>query len=228
MNISCRGKITISTTTKTTRPSSSDDAAPEDKSTGEMVNMIRTYELMFVQEDFEPGQSFFSVTFNKTLVQNGNIPSQLQQQQHHQRRPSLTAESPLHETAGTPQLHHATLHHQDKGLMLSGHYACLRSSDLGTVRVHLPPGILTGELSPQFITGSSGTADTTSSPFRRKHSAAHLLSVDPSALPSLIPGDELFARAQPTSASAGQASFSADPASRDQFFASLLDANGMG
>jgi hypothetical protein len=40
--------------------------------------------------------------------------------------------------------------HQDRGLMLSGHYATLRNYDLGTVRIHLPPGIITGELAPHF------------------------------------------------------------------------------
>ena len=114
--INCKGKFSI-----TNKP------APNG-----VENSIKQYDMLFAQSDIEPGKSFFSVTFSKTLVQNTQIPDD----------------------------HIST----EKGIMLSGHYTCLRNYDLGTVRVHLSSSLMTGELAPNLASSSMSGSDHTPSP----------------------------------------------------------------
>lgn len=121
----CKGKICVSTTTRDAGSVESEHgrnspATPKGSPPAQLPsaaqNLIKQYEMMFVQSDFDPGQCFFSVTFSKTLVQ-------------YQQQPHDDSES------------HG-FGHFDKGLMLSGHYTCLRGYDIGTVRVHLSNAVL--------------------------------------------------------------------------------------
>jgi hypothetical protein len=70
----------------------------------------KQYEMMFVQEDFSPSNTFFSMDISKTLLLDSC--------------------------------------HQEKGLILSGHYVLLRPYDIGTVRIHVCNSFLSGLLSP--------------------------------------------------------------------------------
>lgn len=239
-SIECRGKISVSTATKSTAAASVSDASaaagsPQQPPT---TNIIRQYELMFVQRDFEPGQPFFAVNFNKTLVQCGSL---VANGENHTRKASTSSssaaseadaatfgQSPVGDASSSTLYQQQLYHHQhhDKGLMLSGHYTCLRSNDLGTVRVHLPPGVLTGTLAPQFITGNAMTGDAQllqPMHHRRKNSiGAHQLSSTSNAQNDTATGEELFARAS----TRGHGAQETGGESREQLFASLLDANG--
>ena len=167
IQIQARGKMSITTTNKGSAGSSSPVSNPAtdpasstpSSSASSTVNVIRQYDMMFVQSDFEPGQQFFSVTFNKTLVQNGSIGSASGSPNIH--HPGENTGNHVGDAPATPPSHHS---HHDKGLMLSGHYTCLRNYDIGTVRVHLPPGLIVGDLAPQFTNGGNGNGE------RRKNS----------------------------------------------------------
>lgn len=110
----CRGKISVSQKLNTEQ----DSDLNNNNNAGVMV---KQYDMMFIQQDFELGQQFMALTFSKTLV--------VQPDGHH----------------------HSSSEHQqhEKGLMLSGHYTCLRQHDMGTVRVYVPASALIDASLPQ-------------------------------------------------------------------------------
>jgi hypothetical protein len=116
-----RGKICVSSLARV--PSSAMHSTPSPLTKPDLQNAIKQYDMMFVQSDFEPGQSFFSVTFSKTLVENcGLVPVY-----------SIVSNGAAEDYSGS-----LLGSIPERGLMLSGHYSCLRSYDVGTVRIHLP------------------------------------------------------------------------------------------
>ncbi|KAI3636741.1 hypothetical protein MIR68_005008 [Amoeboaphelidium protococcarum] len=105
---------------------------------------IKQYEMIFVQDDYAPGESFFSVTFSKTLVHNDDAFN--------------VAASAINQIA--PGAFAPAGQNTEKGLMLSGHYAMLRNYDIGTVRVHLPPSMMLNHLQSPAMDSKSATAQS--------------------------------------------------------------------
>ncbi|KAI3653817.1 hypothetical protein MP228_001764 [Amoeboaphelidium protococcarum] len=105
---------------------------------------IKQYEMIFVQDDYAPGESFFSVTFSKTLVHNDDAFN--------------VAASAVNQIA--PGAFAPAGQNTEKGLMLSGHYAMLRNYDIGTVRVHLPPSMMLNHLSSPAMDSKSAAAQS--------------------------------------------------------------------
>ena len=141
ISIPCRGKISISG--QMNNSSNGNGGSDED------VHVLKQYEMMFVQTDFDPSMQFFSVTFSKTLVQNTSIPAAAHEEDGHH-YPFVNGNHHHHNN-------HNNHNHQDnRGLMLSGHYSMIRGYDVGTVRVHLPGHSMRGDLAPIFtVSGGS-------------------------------------------------------------------------
>ena len=141
--VMCKGKFVVSTTTKTSMDANAAMTPPMEAMSSPMsvsgtptkeARTIRQYDMMLVQSEFEPGQPFFSMTFSKTLVQQG-----------HQVMMNGSMTPPSSSSSASVSV--------ERGLMLSGHYTAMRNYDCGTVRVHLPGGLLQGDLAPQFSNG---------------------------------------------------------------------------